>query len=958
MKAQEPVFVNLTEKNGLPDKEFYNITEDSKGFIWLCADKGFFRYDGRNYKSYTNKKQRGLSVFGVKEDNKGRIWCNNISGQFFYVQDDILHTFIDLSEQLKGELSIFEIKGNDLFVFALKKLYRVSLTTKKIDVVYNSKYNISSPVKIKDEICFLDGINGLKINKDNKINNFLNTNLTLKDKKEINFDGNRSYTFKVESEFFLYIKRYSKHVFFKLDTIQKTFKEVKGFAAIANQKIQDIFVNHNEVWVSTTFGVWVFNSVENQFQLKKHFLKDKNISKVIRDRDSNYWITTLNNGLYIIPDISIETYAISNANKNISSLDKINNQTLIYGSNNGNVGVVDIKTNKEICIDLPKASRVSAVKYNPNKHVSYIGKEEDGFVLDHNTLNFKRVKAFYSAKNILILENKDVMFVNYKYVYIYKNDNLILLSNNRRPYTSFFNTTDHSVFISYVDNLVKYDSLWNPKVIQHNSKPIYGLSITKSSNNIIWVATFKDGVFGIENDNVIYHLSTKNGLISNRVEKIKADGDTLWIATDSGLQSYDIKNKTLQTLTKSDGVLSYDISGIEIFENKVVFSSNVGLFSIDKKEVFKAKKQEQNIYFNAFEVNEQSRKIKTNYILENDENTIKIGFNVNGFKFNRKGKFRYRLLGLNNNWFSTSTTINYVKYNSLHAGEYTFQVKPVLEEASEEGVIKSLQFSIQNPFWNTWWFISCMSILILGSIILYFKRKIKQKEQQRKREIKQLSLDNELITLKLENLRSQMNPHFIFNALNSIQEYIVLNQKKLATEYLGKFADLIRTYLSHSTKGSITLKEEVDCLEMYLELEKLRFEDKLQYTITITGHVKPEGLHIPTMLIQPYAENALKHGLLHRKTDRVLKINFDINTKAKTVECIIIDNGVGREQAEKIKARSYKKHKSFATKANQDRLALLNYGKEKQIGVTIIDLLENEVPTGTQVNIIIPYTIY
>jgi LytS/YehU family sensor histidine kinase len=111
------------------------------------------------------------------------------------------------------------------------------------------------------------------------------------------------------------------------------------------------------------------------------------------------------------------------------------------------------------------------------------------------------------------------------------------------------------------------------------------------------------------------------------------------------------------------------------------------------------------------------------------------------------------------------------------------------------------------------------------------------------------------------------------------------------------------------------------------------------------------------MLIQPYVENALKHGLLHRKTNRNLKVNFFLNEDSKTVKCIIVDNGVGRDKAEEYKARSHKNHKSFATKATQDRLDLLNYGKEKQVGVTITDLFEKQEPIGTQVDIVIPFTI-
>ncbi|MFT4610866.1 MAG: hypothetical protein ACJA1H_000369 [Glaciecola sp.] len=960
MKAQQPVSVHLTQKDGLPDKEFYNIIEDSKGFIWLCADKGLFRYDGKTFENYSNKDKRALSVFGVKEDNQGRIWSNNITGQFFYVESNKLYTFIDLSKQLKGELAEFEIVDNALLVFGQRKIYKVDLETKEIEIVYTPKSSVGGSSKIDDVIYFgtLDSIISLK--SKNNIEQLFPTKLRNRKKNGRRIISGKSKIFKLDSLLFYRQIRDKKNVFFYIDLSKKNLEKIDDFDVVAKERIRHIFESDNEIWISTSNGVWIYERLKDGFQLKKRFLNGKDVTKIIKDKDDNYWFTTLNDGIYIMPNIYIVRYPISQEHKNISCLDKVNDSTLHFGSNSGSVGFYNIKTNVETLLEVPENSRVSAIKYNSKKQVSYIAKDYDGFLLDHRTLKLKRVKNYFAAKSFSVLDNQDVLCVNYNTVRVLEKgevNNMLLLFRDRRPYTSYYSHKKKSVYISYVDGLAKYDSLWNAKTIHYKNEPIYGLSITETTNGLIWVATFKNGVFGIKDGEAVSHFTTKNGLVSNKIEKIKGDGNKLWIATDSGIQLLDTYTQDFKILTKRDGVVSYDISGIEIIEDKVIFSSNEGLFAFNKKKVFKEQKPLE-VYFNNIEINEGKSVIKSNYKLKHDQNTIKMGFNVNGFQFNQKGKYTYRLLGLNKNWITTEVGVNSVKYNSLSAGNYTFQVQPVLDVESNEIRIEALQFSIERPFWKTWWFISGLSILVLGSTVLYFRRKIKKKEQQRELEVKQLSLDKELIALKLENLRSQMNPHFIFNALNSIQEYIVLNQKKLASEYLGKFADLIRTYLNHSTKGKITLQEEIDCLEMYLELEKLRFEEKLHYTIATSGNLKPEQVNIPTMLIQPYVENALKHGLLHRKTDRVLKINFFINDEVSTVRCIIIDNGVGREKAEEFKVRSHKTHKSFATKATQDRLALLNYGKQKQVGVDITDIVENENPVGTQVDITIPYTTH
>ena len=958
LEAQEPVSIHLTQKDGLPDKEFYNILEDKKGFIWLCADKGLFRFNGKTYKNYSNKEKRGLSVFNVLEDKKGTIWCNNISGQFFYVdKNDTLKTFVDLRTVLKGELAFFTVDNTHLTVFTQNNIYFVNKHTKIIDKKLYSSSAFSIPTKIKDEtyITTLDSVG--VITKKHSLKQLFPVGFPYKDKNKTSLIGGRTNNFKLKSTLFLRQVRYSKNTFFKVDVGNKKVTQLNPLKSIENQRIYSILENNHQIWIATSNGVHIYNWQNNQFAEERHFLKGKNVTKIIKDKDDNYWFITLNNGIYIMPNIFIETFNISEANKNISSLDKINNQTLYFGSKNGNVGFYNTKTNTETTVLVPNNSRVSALKYNPKKNESYIGKDVGEFVLDHNTLQIKKSTSGSSIKNYLILDNNNIHVINYRSSYLQKIGvfSKRSLTVNRRPYTSYYNKKNKAVFVAYVDGLVKFNTLWKPKKINYNNQPIYGLSITETNNNILWVGTFKDGVYGIKNDKVVHHFSTKNGLVSNRIEKIKGDGINLWIATDAGIQKLNTKTNTFKTLNKSDGVVSYDISGIEILEDKVVFSSNDGLFSIDKQKAFKQQKTVE-AYFTKIEVNEENLKLATNYTLDYNQNAIKFSFNVNGLAFNKKGNYKYRLAGFNNNWVTTTLGEFSVKYNSLPAGDYVFEVQPILNETKNKTI--SLRFSIKKPFWKTWWFFFAVFFLTLGIIIFYFRRKIKKEALQRKLEVKQLSLDNQLIALKLENLRSQMNPHFIFNALNSIQEYIILNQKKLASEYLGKFADLIRTYLNHSTKGKITLQEEIDCLEMYLELEKLRFEDKLNYTINTFGNLKPTDLNIPTMLIQPYVENALKHGLLHKKNNRNLSINFKINEKEKLVNCTIIDNGIGRSEVEKLKLKSNKKHTSFATKATEDRLNLLNYGKQKAIGVTILDLFKEEKPAGTKVEISIPFTTH
>lgn len=219
---------------------------------------------------------------------------------------------------------------------------------------------------------------------------------------------------------------------------------------------------------------------------------------------------------------------------------------------------------------------------------------------------------------------------------------------------------------------------------------------------------------------------------------------------------------------------------------------------------------------------------------------------------------------------------------------------------------------------------------------------------------KRLALEKQYRDSELKALKAQMNPHFIFNALNSIQEYIILNQKNLASDYLGKFADLMRTYLNHSDAGFISIHEEIESLNMYLELESLRFEDSLQYQVDMDENLTDDFIKIPAMLVQPYVENAIKHGLLHKKENRKVTVLFT-KDHSSAVTCIIEDNGVGRKRVAEIQAQSKRTRKSFATQATKSRLELLNFNKVEKIGVSILDLYnENQEASGTRVTISIP----
>ncbi|MFN7013528.1 MAG: sensor histidine kinase, partial [Bacteroidia bacterium] len=237
---------------------------------------------------------------------------------------------------------------------------------------------------------------------------------------------------------------------------------------------------------------------------------------------------------------------------------------------------------------------------------------------------------------------------------------------------------------------------------------------------------------------------------------------------------------------------------------------------------------------------------------------------------------------------------------------------------------------------------SLISILVVVLIYRYQIKKLRKRNE----------IEKKLILSQLSALKAQMNPHFMYNAINSIQALILEHDIKNSNLYLSKFSNLLRKILDASGKEFISLKEEIDILSLYLDLEKLRFGEDFNFTIEVDKQIDEYAIQIPAMLLQPFIENALKHGLLHKKGNKFLKIQF--NFYNNHLQCVIEDNGVGRKRSEEIKQRFKKTHQSFATEATDKRVELFNKFTHGKYKIQVTDLYQNDVSTGTRVTIEIP----
>jgi len=246
--------------------------------------------------------------------------------------------------------------------------------------------------------------------------------------------------------------------------------------------------------------------------------------------------------------------------------------------------------------------------------------------------------------------------------------------------------------------------------------------------------------------------------------------------------------------------------------------------------------------------------------------------------------------------------------------------------------------------------VGILLLLLLGVFIfrnLTLKRKSELQKQKLKNEKKQTELE-------MQALRAQMNPHFIFNCLSSINRFILKNEGKTASNYLTRFSRLMRMVLNNSQKSLISLDDELEMLEIYLEMERLRFKDSFDYAITFLNVVDSDNIFIPPLLLQPFCENAIWHGLMHK--ERQGRLDIELSMEDTILNCVIRDNGVGREKAEELKSKTAEKEKSMGLKITTERLALLNREKGLNTFYEIEDVKdENEIATGTKVTLKISF---
>jgi ligand-binding sensor domain-containing protein len=477
------------------------------------------------------------------------------------------------------------------------------------------------------------------------------------------------------------------------------------------------------------------------------------------------------------------------------------------------------------------------------------------------------------------------------------------------------------------------------------------------SKDRILLGTPSDGLFDLRSDRSIHYGLRQ--LDFAEIHDIQEWNGEFWLGTNKGALSY--RELSLMGQQQSASSLHFlkanaSLNGSYSNSEEIVYASSSGLFILQmdwlKAQVDRAKKAGL-VAINRLQSSDESLMTFGEDTLAFDALPIglELPFDYNYLRFNYGSKnlyrqeyiqFRYRLAGLSDGWNYVSSFGEAI-YPDLAAGGFHFELQS--RYAWEPWPLKSesYAFEIKEAYWRTWWFISFVFLsAVVFTTVLVRDRWLKT--QQR------LGLENELLEMERKALRLQMNPHFIFNALDSISSFIFVKDAKQAVRYLNNFAKLMRLTLESSMEHVHPVETELSILKNYLELEKLRFNDKFEYELLLDEEIDYD-VGMPPMLIQPHVENAILHGLKPLAGAGLLKVSFTV--EGDNLCCVIDDNGVGRSA--KKSELSTQKHRSMATQINKDRIALLQRSIKGEVILKIIDKTdENGKATGTTVIIKLP----
>lgn len=920
----------------MPSDNVYSVFQAEDGCIWFTTDVGIVRYDSKAFKLFNT--DNGLSdneVFRMSRDTRGRIWMHTLNGKpsFIYKNKIYNEHNSEILKQIKGSglvVNFYEDADRKVYISFRSGEVFVIDTTDKIE-----RWKNESPhwgVWKGDDVYSVNRGRVVKMGNGEVLQELgvdPGSKLAATQSKLCHI-GNEQYFISGNDVFLLQEKKFVRYL---------NVENAKGITSIC--KID------NYLWVATRSGLYQYEGIK----LVKHFFTEDAISDVFRDNEGNYWVTTLNRGVLMVPSMNVLRIL---DNRKIHRLGRNGEELWLGGTeNNYYVKHKGMLTAYKLPADWAE-NKISCFRYIAGK--TYIG-AKSGLTISGSG----KTQVFPVNVNDLLYSNDHIYLATTYTAKIHINkvaENILHTPETDKLIVKRTNVLESddsgNIWIGTNFGLYLYANEPGGFKLYNIGEQFEELAISiedvyyDTAQNLLLVATASKGIVVLKNKKVEKVINTKNGLNNNTAISIKKITDSAYlVGTNNGLNKITYSNGTykVENYNLQIGVSNKRVNDIEFTGDTVYLATDNGLLYFNTHTLGP---------LNLHPVCNITAVMTANGLFAGGEirytdNDISISFNGISFKDRGNVKYYYRFVGRDRAWNETSES--QVNYKDLSPGEYTFELF-CRNDLGNSSVIRSVAFEISPPFWQRPWFIMFCALASSGLVYSYVRYRFKAQHAKNEAEKKDMQaekdrvqLEKQMLELEQKALRMQMNPHFIFNALNTIKGYYSEGNDIKAGNYIAKFSKLLRMLLNTDGQNT-TLDNEIEMLKLYVELTRIRYHEKFEYTIKVGSELMPADILIPSLLLQPIVENAIIHGLAAKTNQGQLLISFE--KQAGDLICIVEDNGIGRAHAATLGSRNL--HTSKAISIVQDRLRLF----DEQTSFEIIDLAEDGTALGTKVIIKLP----
>lgn len=926
------------DTNSISDNRVYAISEDANGNIWVGTSNGLNRFIPNSTRGYfkryythsqTGNQLKSNDIRALFLDSRKLLWIGTNQGGLSYY-NAAHNQFSYLIESKKTNIyEIYEDRDRQLWLATwgdgLKQLNGfINGNQFIISAIESYRHNPYNPKTISSDKIWC-------IEQDNAGKLWIGT-----------YNG-------------LNVLQPGKTSF------QRIYHQEKNANSLTSNKIADIkFDRSGVLWVSTFNGgidrivpaVTQFEHfVHNPFDPRS--LIDKQVTALLQDKSGKIWVGSPKGITQIKKNNSGSDYnrflfkarnPYSTIDNNITALIEDSDEQVWVGTHNG----------------LKRVKKDGSIEQF-NLPAAPFGNEQDNIVTALLAEGDNGLWVGTIIHGLCYFDKKSQQFTRFmsnEFIPNALSSNYILTLYRDRTNTIWvgtyrgLNRMEQDAALPFPDNIsftTKFKSRMGEKEV---SEKVFTLFEDKENN--LWIGT-GNGLITFNKQNSTFKFYTEENTLYNNVicGILNDEKENLWISSHNGLIKYNPRDTSFTHFSTINGIQSNTFTTGAYFkgkDGKMMFGGNNGFNLFIPEEIAKSAYRPPVVLTSVLVMGEEISKNIPAHTLETlnlnyDENFITLRFSALDYKMPERNIYAYYLENYDRDWVFNESK-NQVQYSNLNPGVYTFKVRGANSSGVWNTSSRALKIIINPPFWETWWFkiiIAIVIILILLTVFYTIRRNAIQK----------MEINKQIAQLRLKALRAQMNPHFIFNTINSIQYFISCNDQKSAFSYLSKFSKLMRQTLDNSAHSRIPIERELEALQLYMDLQKLRFENGFTYHIEVDPNIDIYSYEVPTMLIQPYIENAINHGLPQLKdTGHVL---VSLKKRDEIIECIIDDNGIGITRSMQLKKQKSTNHISSGMRLTRERLKIINDQHNNDFYIKIEDksTLSGSL-SGTRVTINIP----